>query len=385
MVDSASIHRIVIRHLKDLFVKHKKRGHKGIRTAGLHQALLPWTVVSAVLIEDTLHNSKDTNDGIYLLSIGTGTFCVSGPDLLCEPSRIDDMVHDGHAEIMARRGLMAMLWNEIQLCEKDPGHSSTLLERNRLSSPKYVISDRWRWVFYISQAPCGDASIPLSTESISHSHSQDVLLGHSDFTRVGIVRRKPARRDAPSTLSMSCSDKLALWAAIGIQGAFLSKWVSPIIIDDYVVGPYRYSPTTLQRAISRTTIRPLQLYPIDPLTIKGCEYDLFGDFFDPTCFTGKPSPISTCSWRPFPIFDSPINIISFNTNYIAKGWKQGGKTPSSIAPSQLFPLNLQEKCSAVEYQEMKAYILKILHGWQVTRAEISRLRSGLIGDLTLGK
>jgi len=43
------------------------------------------------------------------------------------------------------------------------------------------------------------------------------------------------RRDAPPSISMSCSDKILVWNAIGIQGAFLSSWLSPIFLTSVVI------------------------------------------------------------------------------------------------------------------------------------------------------
>lgn len=46
--------------------------------------------------------------------------------------------------------------------------------------------------------------------SPSSSSPQTRLVGREFFSLLGVVRRKPARGDAPQTLSKSCSDKLAL-------------------------------------------------------------------------------------------------------------------------------------------------------------------------------
>lgn len=81
---------------------------------------------------------------------------------------------------------------------------------------------------YCTCAPCGDASMELvmaaqddptpwtlpntSTRAESNSEPLDSALldGRGHFSKLGIVRRKPARADAESTKSKSCSDKLAL-------------------------------------------------------------------------------------------------------------------------------------------------------------------------------
>lgn len=45
----------------------------------------------------------------------------------------------------------------------------------------------------------------------------------------------PGRRDAPPSISMSCSDKILMWNAVGIQGAFLSLWLTPIFLTSVVI------------------------------------------------------------------------------------------------------------------------------------------------------
>lgn len=58
-----------------------------------------------------------------------------------------------------------------------------------------------------------------------------------------ILRTKPGvfycliqgRRDAPPSISMSCSDKILLWNALGIQGAFLSRWLTPVFLSSMVI------------------------------------------------------------------------------------------------------------------------------------------------------
>jgi tRNA-specific adenosine deaminase 1 len=60
----------------------------------------------------------------------------------------------------------------------------------------------------------------------------------ADFHALGTLRRKPGRSDLPAHLqstSMSCSDKLALWARCGLQGALLSRIMGPVLYESVVV------------------------------------------------------------------------------------------------------------------------------------------------------
>ncbi|XP_049959403.1 tRNA-specific adenosine deaminase 1 [Schistocerca serialis cubense] len=83
---------------------------------------------------------------------------------------------------------------------------------------------------------------------------QDPKLPGANYHVTGVLRGKPGRGER--SLSLSCSDKLARWAAVGLQGALLSLLLhAPIYYKTLNIGgssPYSYD--ALHRAVvGRTT------------------------------------------------------------------------------------------------------------------------------------
>lgn len=210
-----------------------------------------WTVLSAIL--------KYTPSGEHLevVSLGTGTKCLS-QDLI---STTGDRLNDSHAEIMARRGFLRYLLNEMRKSRRIADGADTIFSYDA-TLKQFSLSDGVSFHFFSSHPPCGDASIfencTTETETDDHSTSKkrkvestgpsfdgvgDVLRGFTGgklletdsdqddlmAQRPGAVRTKPGR--GIRTLSVSCSDKLSKWSLLGVQGALLHMIVGSIYFD----------------------------------------------------------------------------------------------------------------------------------------------------------
>jgi tRNA-specific adenosine deaminase 1 len=100
-------------------------------------------------------------------------------------------------------------------------------------------------------------SLPTPLETVpdrlstSPSPSPSTLLpGRAYFSALGIVRRKPSRPDAPTTLSKSCSDKLSLKQCTSLLSSVTSLLISPenAYLQTLVLPQFQYSARGCGRA-----------------------------------------------------------------------------------------------------------------------------------------
>ena len=117
---------------------------------------------------------------------------------------------------------------------------------------------------FTTYPPCGDASIfPVRNDEPGGKRPKlDVnrtgakcldgaeFHGHgADYhTEIGSIRRKPGRGNP--TRSLSCSDKLAKWNLLGIQGAILASiFPGPIRFDSIIVASDLFNREAFSRAV----------------------------------------------------------------------------------------------------------------------------------------
>lgn len=65
---------------------------------------------------------------------------------------------------------------------------------------------------------------------------EGAVRGRKGYETYGAIRTKPGRADSQASVSFSCSDKIVLWNALGLQGGLLSNLFAPIHLDHIVVG-----------------------------------------------------------------------------------------------------------------------------------------------------
>ncbi|KAI0848412.1 adenosine deaminase/editase [Daldinia vernicosa] len=206
-----------------------------------------------------------------------------------------NILHDWHAEVLTIRAFNRFVLDECKVLAQgcsseflrwrtiDEIASSYCRDDTRAGEPGGQGSE-WRgqpftWRedvllhMYCSEAPCGDASMELIMEAQEDATPWELPLtnpsvplpttdpstslpGRAYFSQLGVVRRKPARSDAPPTLSKSCSDKLALRQCISLLSSITALLVDPrhVYIHTLVLPESRYSESACRRSFSSCPI-----------------------------------------------------------------------------------------------------------------------------------
>jgi tRNA-specific adenosine deaminase 1 len=187
-----------------------------------------YTVLSGIVgvISSTSHP-----DHRYLpICLCTGTKCLSNHDSAYQQGVT---LSDSHAEILARRSLIRYLILSAIEVLKSPEYASQdncplRLHQTTDSQQEFVLKPEWSFWLYISDSPCGDASVYQRTSlerCFTGKKSQqcdDGAFSSSDpHALSSLLRCKPGRVDLKGTQrasSMSCSDKICRWSCLGLQG-----------------------------------------------------------------------------------------------------------------------------------------------------------------------
>lgn len=283
--------------MKELLVKEVLELYQNeLSQNGKPQNIEEFTVLAAIIAKidpvDTGKVLKDDGSGnglIKVISLATGTKCV-GEEIIDKEGHI---IHDSHAEVIARRGFLRYLLELLLLLETTPSLEEEFLCPLMRKNPEslkegYKIKRNWSFYLYISDSPCGDACIypSISGEmcftgaklaamiedrpcphydlpsskalsSIEISQKDNGLIVEKDQQLIGPARTKSSRSDTQHpTNSMSCSDKICRWLHLGLQGKVLHNLIGKIELSGIIVGRDPSATTeaqlqALQRALHR--------------------------------------------------------------------------------------------------------------------------------------
>lgn len=112
-----------------------------------------WTHVAGIVVVDGWQKYSDHSNNVPkdVVALGTGSKCIGKSKM--SPS--GDVLNDSHAEVMARRGFLRYLYDQV-LMTYQTGSSEIF---KCFSGGKCVIKNNITFHFFTSHVPCGDASI----------------------------------------------------------------------------------------------------------------------------------------------------------------------------------------------------------------------------------
>lgn len=209
-----------------------------------------WTIYSAIVME--------CEGRLDVVSCGTGTKCIGSMML----SDNGDILNDSHAEVICRRAFVRFLMAQIRATKREGGQSIFVFDEEE---KRFKVSDV-RFHMFTTSSPCGDASIYTTNDNQDEPEAKKAkmsdlpdgftgakLLFFEDVEDVmaqteGKIRIKPGKGDR--TMSLSCSDKIARWNMMGMQGCMLSTLIDPIYLSSVILADGTpFNQTAMERAL----------------------------------------------------------------------------------------------------------------------------------------
>ncbi|XP_007452548.1 PREDICTED: double-stranded RNA-specific editase 1 isoform X1 [Lipotes vexillifer] len=327
-----------------------------------------------VLAGIVMTTGTDVKDA-KVISVSTGTKCINGEYMSDRGLALNDC----HAEIISRRSLLRFLYTQLELyLNSKDDQKRSIFEKSERGG--FKLKDKVRFHLYISTSPCGDARIFSPHEPVLEEPADR----HPNRKARGQLRTKiesgegtiPVRSNASiqtwdgvlqgeRLLTMSCSDKMARWNVVGIQGSLLSVFVEPIYFSSIILGSL-YHGDHLSRAMYQriSNIEDLPaLYTLNKPLLSGISN---AEARQP----GK-APNFSVNWT---VGDSAIEVINATTGKDELGrasrlckhalycrWMRvHGKVPSNLLRSKITKPNVyhESKLVAKEYQAAKACLFR---------------------------
>ena len=107
-----------------------------------------WTNLAAILAYERTESVTFNVKSLKVLSMATGSKCLPEVEMPVDGS----LIHDSHAEVLARRCFVRYVYNEMKKLSTDNKYQSeTILETQ---SGKFRVKDGVEFYLYTSHTPC---------------------------------------------------------------------------------------------------------------------------------------------------------------------------------------------------------------------------------------
>ncbi|CAF1370269.1 unnamed protein product [Adineta ricciae] len=296
----------------------------------------------------------DENDHIDIISLGTGTKCLGGEKN--ERGTQGCLLHDSHAEVIARRSLLRVFYDEII---RETNYSILVKQEE---DKKFVWNKSLRLYLFVSYPPCGAAaylSDPVKRPKFEHkslnsSNEQEQLY------------LKPGK--GSQTTSLSCTNKINRWIYQGLEGSLLNQFI--------------ISPVKLSGLVIQTTVDLSSVFKDVPVISVKNSFDC-----GPSSERTRPCAMSMAWWKGLDVSTPIVTVDGYPLGQVKK-LRHRQEYASPIAKCSLFKLYLELKKNSsspiTTYAQAKALSSNLLRNeFMTTHPEWLRTDSDVFYSFTI--
>ncbi|XP_077580791.1 double-stranded RNA-specific editase B2-like isoform X3 [Stigmatopora nigra] len=184
-----------------------------------------------------------------VVAMATGTKCL-------DREAGEGALRDCHAEVLCRRALLRFLYAQLETLLMSPPEetaTASIFEAAGGRPAVFRLRDHVGFHMFVTWSPCGDGRLENCSGRARGGLRTKVGGGQGTAPAAGRRGRRKTGGASPGQrkdVSMSCTDKMAKWCAVGVQGALLSHLLEPIYLRSLTVATSSHA-AHLRRTLAR--------------------------------------------------------------------------------------------------------------------------------------